>query len=91
MNRKIILRAKHCEDREYYSIGDLAQQRLNGEDYDRGILEAVEATAKNNSIAIGRLLETLVGLDKGVLQLSDVCDVLGYGEDVTLILGERSD
>ena len=48
----------------------------------------MEATARNNSVAIGRLLEIL--LDKHVLQLSDIRDVLGYGEAVTLVLGERN-
>ncbi len=87
MNRKIILRANHCTDRKYYSIHELAQEMLDGADYDTGITESVEATSRNNSVAIGRLLEIL--LDEGVLQLSDIHDVLGYGEDVTLILGER--
>ncbi|KKK93537.1 hypothetical protein LCGC14_2691890 [marine sediment metagenome] len=78
----IILHADYCNDKEYISIECLTVSNLDGEDYDRGSVETIEATARNNSQAIGKLLEVL--LDKDVIQLPDVRIILGFGDDVTL-------
>ena len=45
--------------REYDSLEVYAAQKLDGDDYGVGRLEAAAATAANNSRAIGRLLDIL--------------------------------
>ena len=44
---------------KFESLEDYAEFRLDGSDYDRGIVEAAAATAQNNSKAIGRILDLL--------------------------------
>lgn len=40
-------------------IQEFTEWQLDGDDYDMGVYEAVTQTAKNNSKAIGRLMEEL--------------------------------
>ncbi len=82
MSKKVIVSARYCEDVEYHSIKHLTEVTLDGEDYEMGTIEIIEATASNNSGAIGILLENL--LDKGIIQLSDIRSIIGFGKDVTL-------
>lgn len=44
---------------EYGSLEEYAEYRLDGDDYGKGQMEATTDTAKNNSKAIGRLLDFL--------------------------------
>lgn len=57
------------------SLEDFAARSLDGGDYDRGQIETIEATTRNNSRAIGRLLAALV--EKGTLGLDEVPGILG--------------
>lgn len=68
---------RYGEKREYNSIEEYAEQRLDGSDYDVGQLEAAVTTARNNSGAIGRLLDLLA--DKGLVNAEDAGNIIeGY-------------
>lgn len=69
---------------EYNDIQDMAVSRLNGQDYDRGELEALDATVENNSAAIGRLLQYLY--DQSAVSLLQALKIIdGYVDDDTTI------
>ncbi len=82
MSKRIIVKSKGCDDQEYYDIVPLIVYRLDGEDYDRGTIETIEATATNNSKAIGKLIKIL--MSKGFIHMPDVKTLIGYGDDVTV-------
>lgn len=67
---------------DYRSIADFAEHQLDGSDYDTGMVEAARDTARNNSQAIGRLLDILAGKD--LLNDMDVLYVIGCGGTVEL-------
>jgi hypothetical protein len=59
---------------EYGRIEEYAVVRLSGDDYGVCALDAANATARNNSLAIGRLLDILA--EKGVVSDYDVSMVV---------------
>lgn len=62
---------------EYIDISLFATKKLDGSEFNQGIIEDVAATARNNSEAIGRLLDVLAQL--GFVNESDVeFVILGY-------------
>ena len=69
------------------SIPDLVSRSLNGDDYDRGALEASRATADATSRALGRLVEVLVG--KKLLTVDELSQVAGIFEDTLELLEDR--
>lgn len=74
----------HSHEYEYNDIQDMAVSRLNGQDLDRGELEALSATVENNSEAIGRLLQYL--FDERSMDLLQALKIIdGYvGDDTTV-------
>ena len=65
------------DKREYASLEEYAECRLDGDDYGTGAIEAAADTAANNSKAIGRLLGLLV--DKGLIAPKEAAVVVeGY-------------
>lgn len=60
--------------REYGSLEEYAEYRLDGDDYGKGAMEAATDTARNNSRAIGRLLDHLA--EKGLLNAAEVSNIV---------------
>ena len=50
------------------------ERLLNGDDYDNGVVEGVARTARNNSQALGRLVEVLYR--KYLLNVEDIAEIL---------------
>ncbi len=55
-------------------VEEFAEYALDGSSYDSGLVEAAAATSRNNSRAIGRLLDLLAS--KGFLNAPEVTQVL---------------
>ena len=65
------------EVREYKSLEDYAEFKLDGNDYGKGAMEAATDTARNNSQAIGRLLDLMA--EKGLVSAQEAATVVeGY-------------
>lgn len=63
--------------REYNSLEQYALLKLDGDDYGMGAVEAVTVTARQNSEAIGRLLDLMT--EKGLISIDDAIAVIkGY-------------
>ena len=63
--------------REFNSFEDYFQNCLSDTSYDSGQLESAAQQARNNTAAIGRLVEILT--QKGILDGADVAVVAGHG------------
>lgn len=62
---------------EYKSLEEYSEYQLNDDNYENGQIESATNTAKNNSKAIGRLLDSLV--NKKVLTVEDAVIIIeGY-------------
>jgi len=61
--------------REFASIEEYTEYRLDGYDYGVGQIEATTAIAKNNAKALGRLLDLLV--TKGLVTAEETGTVVG--------------
>ena len=59
---------------EWQSLMEYAELKLDGDDYGKGRLEAAEDTARNNSKAIGRLLDLMA--DKGIVSANEVVIII---------------
>ena len=81
-----ILAGKYGTKREYASIEQYAEAKLDGADYDGGIIEATAATAQNVSEALGRLLDFLA--DKGMITAADVGYIVEGNHYVHLTFGD---
>ena len=65
------------EKREYNSLEEYAEYRLDGDDHGKGQMEAATDTARNNSKAIGRLLDLLA--TKNLVTAEEVATIIdGY-------------
>lgn len=65
------------EVRRYQSLEDYAESKLDGDDYGKGAMEAAADTARNNSQAIGRLLDLMA--EKGLVSAEEAATVVeGY-------------
>lgn len=71
---KIIIINSGSITNSYDSIEEYIEFKLDGEDYETGILESAAATAKNNSKAIGRLLNVLA--EKEIIDADDVANIV---------------
>ena len=72
----------------YDSLERYAEDKLDGDSYGSGVLDAANQTAKNNSAAIGRLLDALA--EKSIIDTSDIIKVIEgyYNDSVTFELDE---
>ena len=69
-----ITRTRYGETTEYVSLEQYAEYRLDGDDYGKGAMEAAADTARNNSKAIGRLLDLLS--EKHLVTAEEVAAIL---------------
>lgn len=61
----------------YDTIEIYAERHLNGDDYNKGVVEAAYSTAQNNSKALGRLMDILA--QKGLLTALETYKIIeGY-------------
>ena len=60
--------------REYNSLEDYAESKLDGDDHGKGAMEAAADTARNNSQAIGRLLDLMA--DKGLVSAEEAATIV---------------
>ena len=68
---------------EYESLKDYAELMLDGDDYGNGVIEATANTARNNSQAIGRLLDLMA--EKGLVSAEEITTVVeGYMPGVAI-------
>jgi hypothetical protein len=61
------------------SIPSYAEVVLSGRSYESGVLESTALTSRNNSLAIGRLLQLLAS--KGVITAPEITGVLDLVEN----------
>jgi len=69
------IRIETYEGHEDIEVKDYIINCLNGDDYDRGAMEATRKTADNACEAIGKLINILT--DKGLLNATEIKDIAG--------------
>jgi hypothetical protein len=64
----------------YSSIANYVEKQLSGVQYDDGLIESLKRQSRNNSHAIGRLLDVLV--NKGIIDKEELSWVIkGWVDD----------
>lgn len=61
------------------SIPSYTEATLNGRSYESGLLESTTLTSRNNSLAIGRLLQLLAS--KGLLTAPEITGIIDLVEN----------
>lgn len=77
---------------EVLPVEDFVASQLDGDDYERGRLEAAERTASNACQAIGRLLDLMA--EKRIINASDICKIVDSyidNDSVTTVLYEDTE
>jgi len=75
----------YSQVREYDSLEDYAESKLDGDDYGKGTMEAAADTARNNSQAIGRLLDLMA--DRGLVSAEEAATIVGEYTSGSAVFG----
>lgn len=84
-----ITRTRYGDTTEYSSLEQYAEGHLDGDDYGKGAMEAAADTARNNSKAIGRLLDLLS--EKHLVTAEEVVATIEGWVNGSAVFGDREE
>ena len=83
---KVVIIEEGVETATYRSISEYVEEQLSGDEYGGGAIESLQRQSRNNSQAIGRLLDVLI--HKGIIYKEELSFIVKGWVDERLFLGK---